>query len=96
MGVTKAGATKAKQNSRQRMSLLRLPTKTQSLAGTPKRISIGQATPELLTSTGKQPFLKKRFCGLLTKYIQHAESIKYLDSKVNKRGKKCYWCGDYT
>jgi hypothetical protein len=40
--------------------------------------------------------LKKRFCGSLTEFIRHEESIKYLDNKVHKRGKVCYWCGDAT
>jgi hypothetical protein len=54
----------------------------------------GVVTQEILTNAQKNRDLKKRFCGNLTKYIQHEESIKYLDNKVFKKGRQCYFCGE--
>jgi hypothetical protein len=44
----------------------------------------------------KDKDINKRLCGKLTEFIQHEESIKYLDNKVHKRGEVCYWCGNPT
>ena len=54
-------------------------------------------TPEMFAKAKtKQPQLRKRLCGSLTEYAKHEASIKYLNSRQDKRGKKCYWCGKYT
>jgi hypothetical protein len=53
----------------------------------------GAVTQEILSNAQKNKELKKRFCGSLTKYIQHEESIRYLDNKIFKKGKTCYFCG---
>jgi hypothetical protein len=56
----------------------------------------GLVTTEQFKNAIKHRDLKKRFCGSLTEYIRHEESIKYLDNKVHKKGKVCYWCGAAT
>ena len=53
-------------------------------------------TPGIFTKARKNRDLKKRFCGSLTEYVKHESSIKYLDNKVQKKGRKCYWCGEST
>jgi hypothetical protein len=56
----------------------------------------GLVTLEVFAQAKKDKEINKRLCGKLTESIRHEESIKYLDNKVHKRGKVCYWCGDPT
>jgi hypothetical protein len=51
----------------------------------------GLVMTEQFKNAIKHRDLKKRFCGSLTEYIRHEESIEYLDNKVHKKGKVCYW-----
>ena len=86
------GGQKLKTPQHKRARLIRGALK----AGRPPKddTRCGVVTPEMLKKA--KTVLKKRFCGSLTKYIQHEESVRYLDNKVYKKGKVCYWCGDYT
>lgn len=53
-------------------------------------------TPAMFSKAKQDRVLKKRLCGSLTQYVQHETSICYLDNKVHKKGRKCYWCGEPT